>query len=172
MGHVFCIVVDTGSEVLTFGGADKSLEHGGYQINEYHAMLDFAAWARKQIPCRMIGHNSLGFDRPFLRARSIVLKEQLPVWMTRPLKPWDAVDSDTMLMWTGGQPGKTISLDRLCRALGLEGKRDGMDGSEVWDACKAGRHADVVAYCAADVARTRACWERMAEVLIQGGDDE
>ena len=171
-GHVFCVVVDTGHDVLTFGGRNEA--QGVFHVaNEATMLRDFAAWARAQTPRNFIGHNSVGFDRPFLRARALVHGVRLPSWLVRPLKPWDAVSMDTMLMWTGGQPGKTISLDRLCRALGLEGKGDGPDGSQVWDMVKAGRADDVVAYCAADVKRTRACYERMAAILEDtGGEDE
>lgn len=171
-GHIFCVVVDTGHDVLTFGGKH---EHQGvlYPTNEAQMLRDFAAWAGGVIPGKLIGHNSVGFDRPFLRARALVHGVKLPSWLIRPLKPWDAVSLDTMLLWTGGQPGKTISLDRLCTALGLPGKGDGPDGSQVWDMVKAGRADDVVAYCAADVARTRACYERMSAILDDtGGDDE
>jgi predicted PolB exonuclease-like 3'-5' exonuclease len=44
-------------------------------------------------------------------------------------------------------------LDQVARLLGLPGKR-GLDGSQVWEAFRAGRIADVRSYCEADVFNT------------------
>lgn len=111
-------------------------------------------------PHLVSGHNVVGFDRVFLRQRALVHGVKLPAWFTRSVKPWDATTADTMLAWTGGVAGKGVSLDKLCRALGVPGK-DGFDGSMVWDAIRDGRLADVATYCAADVERTRACGARL-----------
>lgn len=115
----------------------------------------------------VVGHNVVGFDRPFLRQRSLVLSTPLPRWMTAPIKPWEATDVDTMLMWTGGTPGKSISLDRLARALGLPGKTGDIDGAHVWDAVLAGHTLDVVAYCERDVDLTRRVFHRMSGVVAE-----
>lgn len=114
---------------------------------------------------RLVGHNAVGFDRPFLRQRALVLELDCPGVIARPLKPWDAADVDTMLMWTLGSYGKTISLAKLCRALGVDGKTAGMDGSKVWDLVREGRIDEVVSYCAADVAAVRACYLRMGGAM-------
>ena len=48
---------------------------------------------------------------------SLVTGVALPGFLTAPVKPWEATDIDTMLMWTGGASGQKIALDRLARAL-------------------------------------------------------
>ena len=64
-----------------------------------------------------------------------------------------------MPAWAGA--GNRISLDKLCKALGLPGKADDIDGSKVWDFVKAGRIAEVAEYCKDDVRKARACHERI-----------
>jgi predicted PolB exonuclease-like 3'-5' exonuclease len=51
------------------------------------------------------------------------------------------------------QPRNNAPLDELARLTGLPGKL-GMDGSQVWDAFRAGRIADIRNYCETDVVNT------------------
>jgi predicted PolB exonuclease-like 3'-5' exonuclease len=60
---------------------------------------------------------------------------------------------DLMDLLSMYQPRATAPLDQIARLLGLPGKI-GMDGSQVWDAFRAGRVADVRAYCEADTLNT------------------
>lgn len=106
----------------------------------------------------LIGHNLIGFDLPFITKRSIVHGRRPPIWWPRNPKPWSDSVYDTMHQWAGDRD--RISLDKLCRILGLPGK-EGMTGADVWPAVEAGRIADVAAYCAKDVARVRAVHQRM-----------
>lgn len=109
-------------------------------------------------PC-LIGHNIIGFDLPFLWKRAMVLNVQPPLWFPRAPKPWSDVVADTLLMWDAAQRAGG-SMDRLCRLFGLEGKGD-MDGSKVWPMVRDGQIEAVAEYCRADVARTRALYQRM-----------
>lgn len=107
----------------------------------------------------VVGHNHVGFDLPFLWRRSVVNICKPPMWWPRNPKPWSEHCVDTMLIWAGDRG--TIGLDRLCVALGLEGKADGMTGADVWPAWQAGKQAEILEYCLADVERTRAVHRRM-----------
>ena len=107
---------------------------------------------------RFIGHNLIGFDLRFIWQRAVVLKIKPPGCFPRDPKPWDDSVFDTMLQWAGARG--TISMDRLCRALGLPGK-DGINGNDVWPMVQAGRIEEVAAYCRSDVQRTRAIFKRM-----------
>lgn len=161
-GEVVCIG-------FALDGAPPSVFARLPAASERQLLEDFAAMlGALSRPYQVSGHNVVGFDRPFLRQRALVHGLRLPAWFIRPVKPWDAVGADTMLAWTGGQVGKGIALDRLCRALGLPGK-DGLDGSMVWDAIRDGKLDDVARYCAGDVERARACGGRMFN--DDGGDD-
>jgi predicted PolB exonuclease-like 3'-5' exonuclease len=109
-----------------------------------------------------IGHN-VCFDLRFLWQRMVIngLRPDL-IQIPRPgeLKPWSPQVFDTLHQWTGGEV-RHHSLDNLARALGIEGKPDGMDGSRVWEMVKAGQLAAVVDYCANDVRIVREIHNRM-----------
>lgn len=112
-------------------------------------------------PC-FIGHNLVGFDLRFLWQRCVILGVKPSPWLPFDAKPWDTGRVyDTMTQWNA-ERDKRISLKRLCRALGVPTSKGDIDGSKVWDVWKAGQHAEVAAYCRADVMATRECYRRMA----------
>jgi hypothetical protein len=120
---------------------------------------------------QVVGHNVANFDLRFIVQRCIVrgVRPHPVLLRAAQAKPWETERVfDTMIQWAG--VGRTISLDKLCRALGLPGKGD-MDGSKVWDAIKAGRIADVADYCADDVRKVRAVWERMTFATVPQFED-
>lgn len=110
-------------------------------------------------PVCVVGHNHIGFDLRFIWQRAIILGVRVPGWFPRDPKPWGNEAFDTMLAFAG-QRGM-ISLDRLCRALGIPGKDD-IDGSMVASLWEAQRSDDIARYCMDDVERTRAVHQRMA----------
>jgi len=93
-----------------------------------------------------IGHNVV-FDIKFILHRSIILGVKPCVEM-----PFDGYHGRdyfcTSKAWAGVRD--RISLDNLCKALGLSGKGD-IDGSKVWDALKNGRYREVAEYNVDDV---------------------
>lgn len=105
-----------------------------------------------------VGHNLISFDLPFIWKRAMVLGVKPPMHLPRDPKPWSDQVFDTMLQWAGARG--TISMDRLCKVLGLPGK-GGMDGSQVWEYVRTGRLAEVGTYCKGDIERTRAMHRRM-----------
>jgi predicted PolB exonuclease-like 3'-5' exonuclease len=107
-----------------------------------------------------VGHNICGFDLRFMWHRSVI-NSVLPVYDLRHnAKPWTDGVIDTLYDWKGDNKAGG-SLDKICKAFGLEGKGD-IDGSQVWDYIKAGRYDEVAAYCRDDVEKTRAIHKRMA----------
>ncbi len=113
-------------------------------------------------PVTFIGHNISGFDLRFLWQRAVIndCRLQAPILAAVKAKPWDKCIADTMLMWNPDQ-SKRISLDRLCRVLGVETSKGDMDGSKVYETFKAGELDKIADYCRRDVAATRECWRRM-----------
>lgn len=107
----------------------------------------------------IVGHNVAGFDLPFLWKRAIVHGIRPPLWIPRDPKPWSDTVFDTMTQWAGTKD--RISMDRLCRILGIDGKGDGPTGADVWPMVKAGKLDEVAAYCRADVERTRGIYKRL-----------
>jgi len=94
-----------------------------------------------------IGHN-VRFDLKFLWQRAVINK--IPPSFKIPFNGRHGKDFyDTMEAWAGF--GQRISQDNLCKALGMEGKRDEVKGSNVWDYVKAGQVSKVAEYNKHDV---------------------
>lgn len=109
---------------------------------------------------RFCGHNIAGFDLPFLKHRSIILGIKPPKAILKAMnaKPWDSCIVDTMLMWSSDSQ-KRASMDKLCKAFGIEGKGD-FDGSMVAQTWPTDPHK-VIEYCKDDVRRTVALHSRL-----------
>jgi DNA polymerase elongation subunit (family B) len=76
-----------------------------------------------------IGFNSNNFDLPFLLRRSMILGVKVPRQLTPMPRYWPGdFWIDLMDLWKAGDYRATISLDRFCKASGLEGK----NGSGKW----------------------------------------
>lgn len=124
-------------------------------LSSFFATIDPPPGVRPPI---VVGHH-VTFDVRFIFQRAVIIGVPLPPWWPVDARPWDRSRiNDTMTMWAGERD--RISLDRLCRCLGVGGKGD-IDGSKVWDALAAGRISDVVNYCRDDVTRARECHRRM-----------
>lgn len=137
--------------------------HGAIASRVAGEQAEFVTESLRYGPLRVVqpvvvAHHA-AFDVRYIWQRAIILGVPVPAWWPHDAKPWDTnrID-DTMLLWAG--QGGRIGLDRLCRALGIEGKGD-MDGSKVWDAVQQGRIGDVIDYCDDDVRRLRAVHRRI-----------
>jgi len=114
----------------------------------------------EQFNCAIVGHN-VSWDVRFLHQRYVLHGIKPPLVLSRAAqaKPWESDKLyDTMIQWAG--VGNRISLDKLCKALGLPGKGE-IDGSRVWDYVRDGRIAEVADYCADDVRKVWAVYQRM-----------
>jgi len=112
--------------------------------------------------CNFIGHNMTGFDLRFIWQRSVIHGLRRPAVIPFNVKPWDERLKDTMLMWNPDRD-KKISLDKLCKVLGVKSSKSGdIDGSKIAQAWADGRHQEIADYCMADVVATRECYRRMA----------
>jgi DNA polymerase III epsilon subunit-like protein len=110
-------------------------------------------------PAYVVGHNVV-FDLGFLRGRCWATRTPIPSWLPGTFARTPRDFGCSMLAFAGF--GGRISLDRLCRALGVSSpKAEGVDGSAVLDIWLAGEHERIARYCAADVRATRAVWEVM-----------
>lgn len=108
-----------------------------------------------------IGHNLNRFDLKVLRQRCIVLGIKWPSIITAAFQDkWGDVTFDTMLKWCGDNRD-SISLEKLCLALGVETPKDDLKGSEVYQAWKDGRNDQIREYCRRDVEATRAVYRKM-----------
>lgn len=122
------------------------------EAQERHYNADFPE------PIFLIAHNAM-FDIGFVRRRCIVHGIQPPSWWPG-LFARDGRDyGDTMTAWAG--PRDRISLDRLCRTLGIPSPKAEGDGSHVFELWQAERYDDIARYCMGDVEAVRRAWARM-----------
>lgn len=150
-GRVACIAWCSGEDEIISTGS-------GYSEREaIGAYYDYLSFSFDNVFC---GHNIFGFDLPFLKHRSIILDIAPPnlLWKAMNSKQWDSCIQDTMLMWNQDKQ-KRVSMDKLCRALGiaLKGDFDGSMVAKTWpiDPQK------VIDYCIDDVERTRQIYKRL-----------
>lgn len=105
-----------------------------------------------------IGHNVSAFDLRFLFQRAVILGIRPPVFIPFNAKSWDSQIFDTMTYFAGF--GNRISLDKLSKCLGFEGKA-GMTGADVYPAYLAGKIKEIAEYCEHDVELTRNVYKRL-----------
>lgn len=110
----------------------------------------------------IVGHYVADFDLRFLWQRAFSLGVTMPAWWPRDPKPWSKEVNDTMTMWAGARG--SISLDKLCRVLGVQGKGD-VDGSMVAGMFERGEYDAIAEYCIDDVERVRAIHRKMLVAL-------
>lgn len=98
-------------------------------------------------PPFFIAHNAK-FDLKFLFRRAVILGVKPP--FSIPFR--GRHDSDYFCTSEAFcEYGERISLNNLCAALGIKGKPDDIDGSNVWDYVKAGNYEKVTEYNKHDV---------------------
>lgn len=163
-------------QILCIGYVDESLGRApecgvlGWDENEARLTGDEAAvleafWNRlrdfRTGPDRIVGHNIFDFDLKFILKRSIILGVKPTVdfsfarYRNHPV-------FDTMHEWERWSYGGRISLHVLAEVLGLpSSKKDGIDGSKIWELYCAGQHRLIKDYCLRDVKLTRAIYRRM-----------
>ena len=136
--------------------------HLNHVADEAELLQTFFAAIHTQHHLTFVGHYITGFDLPFILRRAVVLGVQIPRCIPRDPKPWGGQVFDTMTAWAGTRD--TISMNDLCAALGIDGKGDGLDGSQIAQAWLDGRHKEIAAYCQSDVERTRQIWRKFQAV--------
>jgi predicted PolB exonuclease-like 3'-5' exonuclease len=106
-----------------------------------------------------VGHNILDFDLRFIWQRSII--QQIKPSREIPLDRYRSFPVfDTMHEWS--KWGREhVSLDLLARALGIASPKECLDGSKVYPYYRAGKFADICAYCKCDVDTVRQVYRRL-----------
>jgi predicted PolB exonuclease-like 3'-5' exonuclease len=110
---------------------------------------------------QLVTFNGNSFDLPVLRYRAMVHKVPAIGLSARPYfhrYTEDAIDLCDVL--SSFAPGAKATLHELCRVMGLPGKPDGIDGSEVGKYFHDGRIKEIADYCESDVVNTYRVWLR------------
>ena len=119
---------------------------------------DLVANNPRELDCIFVGHNVSAFDLRFLFQRAIITGIKPPPFIPFNAKSWDKQIFDTMTYFAGF--GNRISLDKLSKVLGLEGKT-GVTGADVWPMYQDGKIAEIAEYCEHDVELTRNVYNRL-----------
>ena len=112
-----------------------------------------------QLRPQLITFNGHRFDLPVLRYRVMVNRVSAAGLQVRPYFHRfsdDALDlCDTLGSFS---PGARVKLDEISKILGLPGKPEGLDGSQVEEMVLAGQIEEVARYCESDVLNTFRVW--------------
>jgi 3'-5' exonuclease len=114
-----------------------------------------------QLSPQMVTFNGSGFDLPVLRYRAMIHEVFAPGMHNRAYYHRytdDCVDLCDAL--SSFSYGAKVKLDELSRIMGLPGKPDGIDGSQVEAYYNAGRIQEIADYCKSDVINTYRLWLR------------
>lgn len=115
-------------------------------------------------PCddhQPVAHNA-AFDLGFLWRRATALGVLRPRWLPGPMARAGRDYVCTMQLWAGH--GGRVSLDALCKALKVPSPKEGIDGSQVFDAWADGRIEEIEAYNLADAKAVREVFHRLVGV--------
>ncbi len=142
-GEIFCIgmAVDN-KEPFCMVGTDEA-----------EMMVQLETELVKYPFATIVGHNLLDFDAFWLVMKG--LKYRLPA-VVMALNNKNHLH-DTMKMMDGPAWKKMVSLDKMAKLLGFEGKGE-IDGSMVWGLVKEGQGDKVCKYCCSDVEILRKCY--------------
>jgi predicted PolB exonuclease-like 3'-5' exonuclease len=136
---------------------------GAPHVGERSEAEIIAAFVKRidELEPTLVSFNGSGFDLPVLRYRAMVHGVVAPGLAKRDYFyrfGKSAVDLCDVLSSYGGST--KVKLDELARTLGLPGKPDGMEGSQVATYVREGRIAEVAQYCESDVVNTYRIWLR------------
>lgn len=109
-----------------------------------------------------VGHN-IPWDLRMLYQRAVVHGIQPPAVLLKAMraKPWDDCIADTMLLWDPSRE-KKISLDKLCKVLGITSPKGEVNGSMVAQLYRDGQIEKIAEYCKRDVMAVRECYKRLS----------
>lgn len=156
LGEIVCIGFGVNDECV--GSITRAVgESEGDVLQGFFDSL--AQKIHKSVIPRFIGHNVINFDLRFIYQRAVILGVKPSFNLPHDTRYNGPTVYDTMLAWAGW--GNRISLKKLCEALGIQVKSDGIDGSQVWDYIQAGKYLEVADYCREDVDAVRAVYHRM-----------
>jgi predicted PolB exonuclease-like 3'-5' exonuclease len=112
-----------------------------------------------QLRPQLITFNGHRFDLPVLRYRAMVNRISAAGLQVRPYFHRFSDDALDLCDALGSfSPGARVKLDEISKILGLTGKPEGVDGSQVEEMALAGKIEEVARYCESDVLNTYRVW--------------
>jgi 3'-5' exonuclease len=114
-----------------------------------------------QLSPQLVSYNGCAFDLPVLRYRAMLRNVFAPGLHNRAYYHRYTEDNvDLCDVLSSFNFGAKVKLDELSRIMGLPGKPNGIDGSQVEAFFNAGRIQEIADYCKSDVINTYRLWLR------------
>lgn len=168
IGEISCVGFATEDGTPRAVVRERDEEEGPFLRRAWRAIMDELHmdphWHEARRPF-VVGHN-VAFDLRFMHLRAWANRLRLPAWFPKP--DARAGRDYGCTMTTAAGFGGRLSLDALCRALGVQSPKTACDGRQAVELWLQGRMAELAAYCAADVAATRECWHIMTGCGLEG----
>ena len=152
-GRIVCIGM-----VISDKGAGTLEEVCLAGTDEAAILRDF--WQAIRPSDYLIGHNLMGFDLPYILARSVICQVKPSRRFELRRFTTDHV-YDTLNVWSQWGRSKFSKLETLAAIMGFDGKTGSGDQVAGWAA--AGDWERIKSYCMDDVRLTRAIYQRMRE---------
>ena len=114
-----------------------------------------------QLAPQLVTFNGNGFDLPVLRYRAMINEVSAPGLAIRPyFKRYDDDALDLCDALASFTPGAKATLHEISKSMGLPGKPDEIDGSQVGQYFLEGKIKEIANYCETDVVNTYRVWLR------------
>lgn len=128
--------------------------------DERGLLASFWQFLDRRRPEVFITFNGKSFDFPFINIRSAILgvAPTLPL-PTRRYSTQPHFDVREVL--AGNERHRRGTLDYFCAIFGIPSPKAALDGTQIGDAFRAGRHEEIGAYCLEDCRATAALYERL-----------
>jgi hypothetical protein len=163
-GRVLCVgvIVEEDGQIIRKGVLGRERQSPLFHLDEARTLRGFWKLLGDFRTSRdlIVGHNIFDFDLLYLYKRSVIHRVRPTVNFSF-ARYRSAPIFDTMREWEHW--GRNyISLDKLAKILGLESsKRNGIDGSKVYEKFCEGCHDAIASYCLEDVELTRQIYRRL-----------
>ena len=127
----------------------KSIQHEDEKaiLEEFKQMVD------KKTKRKLVAHNGLEFDYPFIGRRMLINGMTLPKSLNfMGMRSWEIKHLDTLHMWKFGEYRHYTSLETLAALFDIPSSKTDLDGSKVNEAYHIDQRLDDIAnYCIQDV---------------------
>lgn len=151
-GRIICVcfAIDNGEVWMMHNDSERDLI-----ADVFFALKDFT-------DATFVGHN-ITWDLRMLYQRAVVhgIKPPHALLKAAHAKPWGDSIADTMLIWHPDRDRK-ISLDKLCKVLGIDSPKGEVNGSMVAQLYRDGEIEKIASYCKRDVEAVRECYKRLS----------
>jgi len=154
---------------FTYTGTKRALSYPREFVSYKKTVTSEAAIA--ELTPQLVTFNGNSFDLPVLRYSAMINEGSAPGLSVRPYfnrYTEDALDLCDVL--SSFAPHTKASLNELSRIMGMPGKPDDIDGSQVHQFFIEGRIKEIADYCETDLVNTYRVWLRYE--LFRGRSDE